>query len=219
MDATKYVLKYLAHTSSHGINLWFKQGKNRLSCCVSLPEGFSGTKFIILLLTDSNWGPQDASKPHENETQTLSMEEELKSIQGFYISCMGSPLYWGVTREKWGSQSSYIAEIKPMNKGTKGIQFLRNLMKQLGLPDADKPTPILNNNWDSPDWIELGCRPTNKLRHENLLELGIVKVWLYDELSFHWIPGSRRQQHQILLQPPWPYDNAAWTIWYSVYQQ
>ena len=33
-----------------------------------------------------------------------------------------------------------------MNKGTKGIQFLRNLMKQLGLPDADKPTPILNNN-------------------------------------------------------------------------
>ena len=42
----------------------------------------------------------------ENETQTLSMEEELKSIQGFYISCMGSPLYRGVTREKQGSQSS-----------------------------------------------------------------------------------------------------------------
>ena len=72
------------------------------------------------------------------------MEEELKSIQGFYISCMS--LFWGVTREKRGSQSSCIAEIKSMDKGTKGIQFLRNLMKQLGLPDVNKPTPILNNN-------------------------------------------------------------------------
>ena len=185
MDAAKYVLRYLAHTSSHG--LWFKQGENRLAGCVSLPDGISGNEF--LLFTDSNWGPQDASKPRENETRTVS-REELKSIQGFYITRMGGPLCWGVTREKRGSRSSCIAELKSMDEGIKGIQFLRHLMKQIGLPDVDEPTPIMNDNRGSLDWIESGCRPTKKLRHENLSELGIEEAKINNEVSFHWIPGS-----------------------------
>ena len=44
---------------------------------------------------------QDASKPHPNETRTVTLEE-LKSIQGFYITRMGEPLLWGVQREKQG---------------------------------------------------------------------------------------------------------------------
>ena len=46
-------------------------------------------------------------------------------------------------------------------------------MKQLGLPDVEFPTPLLNNNQGSTDWIESGCKSTKKLQHENLSELGI----------------------------------------------
>ena len=78
MDAARYVLKYLKGTASHGI--WFKQGENALEGNVAIPEELRWVKSV--LFTDSNWGPQDASKPKENETRTVTMEE-LKSVQGF----------------------------------------------------------------------------------------------------------------------------------------
>ena len=98
-----------------------------------------------MIFTDSNWGSQDASKPKPNETRTATMKE-LKSIQGFYITRMGGPLYWGVHQEKRGSRNSCMAEIKSINDGTRAIQYLRHLMKQLGLTDVDFPTPLLNDN-------------------------------------------------------------------------
>ena len=103
---------------------------------------------------------------------------------------MGGPLCWGVTREKRGSRSSCIAKLKLMDEGIKGIQFLRHLMKQIGLPDVDEPTPKMNNNRGSLDWIESGCRPTKKLRHLNLSELGIEEAKNNNEVSSHRIPGS-----------------------------
>ena len=86
---------------------------------------------------------------------------------------MGGPLYWGVNPEKRGSRSSCFAKIKLIDEGISAIQYLRHLMRQLGLPDVDLPTPLLNNNQGIIDWIESGCKPTKKLRHENLFELGI----------------------------------------------
>ena len=106
-----------------------------------------------VVFTDSNWGPQDASKPRENKTRTVDMEE-LKSVQSFYITRMGGPIMWGVTREKRGSRSSCNDELKAIDEGIKGIQFLRKLMEQLGLPDVNSPTPVLNDNRGSLDWIE-----------------------------------------------------------------
>ena len=115
--------------------------------------------------------------------------EELKSIQGFYITRMGGPLHWGVHREKRGSRSSCFAEIKSIDKGIRAIQYLRHLMRQLGLPDVDFNTPLLNDNQGSIDWIESGCKPTKKLRHENLSELGIYEARLYNEVDIYWTPG------------------------------
>ena len=116
--------------------------------------------------------------------------EELKSVQGFYLTRMGDPLLWGVQREKRGSRSSYMTELKAMDEGIKGIQYLRHLMKQLGLSDVSYPTPILNDNRGSIDWIESGCKPTKKLRHKNLAELGIAEARQHGEVSFLWIPGA-----------------------------
>ena len=71
MEAAKYVLRYLKHTASYGI--WFRQGENRLHGTVAIPEELCGDK--LLKFTDANWGPQDASKPVENETRTITMNE------------------------------------------------------------------------------------------------------------------------------------------------
>ena len=185
LDAAKYVLRYLKHTASHGI--WFRQGENRLHGSVAIPDELKGLELI--LFTDSNWGPQDASKPKQDETRTVSLEE-LRSIHGFYITRMGGPLYWGVNREKRGSRSSCMAELKSIDEGIKGIQYLRHLMKQLGLSDIDYPTPLLNDNQGSIDWIESSCRPTKKLQHKNLAKLGIAEARHHGEVEIYWMPGS-----------------------------
>ena len=72
------------YTASYGI--WFRQGENRLHRTVVIPEELCGDE--LLMFTDANWGPQDASKPKANETRTVTLNE-LRSIQGFYITCMG----------------------------------------------------------------------------------------------------------------------------------
>ena len=116
--------------------------------------------------------------------------EELKSVQGFYLTRMGGPILWRVQREKRGSRSSCIAELKAIDMGIKGIQYIRHLMQQIGLPDIDYPTPVLNDNRGSIDWIESGYKPTKKLRHETLAELGIYEAKHYNEVCFYWIPGK-----------------------------
>ena len=75
LDAAKDVLRYLKHTSSHGI--WFKQGENHLHGSVAIPDHLKGEDLMVF--TDNNWGPQNESKPKRNETRTVTMEE-LKSI-------------------------------------------------------------------------------------------------------------------------------------------
>ena len=184
-QSAKYVLRYLSHTSSHGI--WFTQGDNVLEGNVGLPEIFEDEKTITF--TDSNWGSQDASQPRENEKRIVTAEE-MKSIQGYYITRMGGPICWGVYREKRLSGSSCIAEIKAMHEGVKEIQYLRHLMRQLGLSDVNNPTPVLNDNKGSVDWVESGCKATKKLRHENISELSIAEGRLNGEVNIAWIPGK-----------------------------
>ena len=89
-----------------------------MKASILMPEGFTGNK--LLVWTNSNWGPQDASKPKENKTRTVRMQE-LQSIQGFYITRMGGPIFWGLSREKHGSRSLSIAESKAIDEGIKGI--------------------------------------------------------------------------------------------------
>ena len=106
LNSAKYVLRYLRSTASHGI--WFTQGDERLRGNVGIPSAMKDEK--LLTFTDSNWGAQDASAPRKDETRTVDMEE-MKSIQGYYITRMGGPLLWGVYREKRLSGSSCIALI------------------------------------------------------------------------------------------------------------
>ena len=56
-----------------------------------------------MIFTDSNLGPQDASKLKPNETMTVTMEE-LKFIQGFYFTRMGS-FVLGFTKKREGAEA------------------------------------------------------------------------------------------------------------------
>ena len=77
----------------------------------------------LLTFTDSNWGAQDVSSPQKDVTRTMVMEE-MKSIQGYYITQKGRSITMGVCQEKLLSGSSCIPEIKAMHEGVKDIQFL-----------------------------------------------------------------------------------------------
>ena len=48
----------------------------------------------------------------------------------------------------------------------------------------------MNDNRRSIDWIDSGCEPAKKLRHENLAELGIAEAKECGEVSFCWTSGK-----------------------------
>ena len=98
------------------------------------------------------------------------------SIQGYYITQMGV-LYYGGCTEKQLSGNSCTAVIKAIHEGVKEIQFIWYLMRQLGLPDVNTPTPILTDNQGSVDWVESRCKVTKKLRHENISEFKIAEAY------------------------------------------
>ena len=83
-----------------------------------------------------------------------------------------------------------MAELKAVGEGAKGAQCLRHLGKQLGLPGIGCPTPALNGNRGSVGWIDSSCKPTKKLRHESLAELGAAEAKQHGEASFCWGKAS-----------------------------
>ena len=62
-----------------------------------------------------------------------------------------------------------------MHKAVKEIQFIRHLMRQLGLHEVTLPNPMLNDNQGSVDWVESGCKATKKLRHKNISDSKSLK--------------------------------------------
>jgi hypothetical protein len=71
MDSARYVLRYLQGTRSHGISY------HQSADSPGTPQWPSaiGDGSSITTYTDSNWGPQDASVPHANETRMVTNQE------------------------------------------------------------------------------------------------------------------------------------------------
>ena len=49
---------------------------------------------------------------------------------------------------------------------------------------------LLNNNQGSIDWIESSSKPTKKLRHKKLSELGISEAREHKEVQIYWMSGA-----------------------------
>ena len=185
MTGAKHILRYLSTTASYGIR--FTEDHNPLAGHVSFPpeEDING----LAVCTDSSWGPQDASNPKPGNERTCILEE-MHSIGGYYITRMGGPLQWSVIREKRISGSSCEAEIKAMDEGTKGVQFIRHLMMELGLLDANQAIPILNDNSGAIDWTKTGGPASKKTRHMNIREFRVAESQKLGEVTCYWVPGK-----------------------------
>ena len=83
-----------------------------------------------------------------------------------------------------------MAEIRSIYDGIQAIQYSRHLMKQLSLPNVNFPTPLLNDNQESIDWIETARKPAKELRRRNLSELGISEAREHNEVQLYWMPGA-----------------------------
>ena len=103
---------------------------------------------------------------------------------------MTGPLQWSVIWEKYISGSSYEAEIKAMDEGTKGLQFLRHLMIESGLRDAEQPMPVLNNNSGAIDWTKTWGPSSKKTRDMNIRDFRAAECQQLDEIKYHWVPGK-----------------------------
>ena len=83
LNSVEYVLQYLRSTVSHGI--WFTQGDERLQENIGMPSSMKDEKLLTFI--DSNWSAEDASSLRKDEIRTVD-REEMKSIQGYYITQM-----------------------------------------------------------------------------------------------------------------------------------
>ena len=190
-EAAKHVLRYLRGTTDRGISFTEKSNDNAIHGYISWPPNTpSPSHAQSEKFTDSNWGPQDASKPlpEEEETRTVS-DDECKSLQGALILRTGGLIWWKIEREERCSRSSCEAEIKSMDLVTKEAQHIHYLMEELNLPDVHRAIPVYNDNRGAVDWSSTGAI-TKRLRHLNMRQVAIRDAINAKEVAVYHIPGK-----------------------------
>jgi hypothetical protein len=76
-----------------------------------------------------------------------------------------------------------------MDEGTKTVMMIRNVMEDIGLPDASHPTPLYNDNRRSGYWSR-DASLSKRLRHMNIREVGIRDSIRLQRMTVHHIPGA-----------------------------
>jgi hypothetical protein len=183
LEGARYILRYLKATKDFGISYHQNAANSR----APWPQSRHGIS--IHTYSDSNWGPQDASRPKENETRTVT-EDECHSIQGYVIMRQHGPIAWGVRREKRISRSSCEAEIKAVDEATKATQYVRYIEQDLGINEHKGPTPLFNDNSGAVNWSNTGAI-SKKLRHVNIREFGVREGRRHGEIDILFIPGKQ----------------------------
>jgi len=92
--SAKYTIKYLKTTRSRGIT-FNSQAEDKLTSFLHFP--IASSKFTGR--ADDNWGPQDQSKPRENEKQPELDLFKSRSISGHVITLHG-PIHWSSKRQR-----------------------------------------------------------------------------------------------------------------------
>ena len=183
MDSAKRVLQWLKGVKTHGIR--FTQGGDfaaGIASWVDRPVDITTTSAY----TDANWGPQDASHPKPNETIT---QDECRSLLGHIVLRMGGPVLWDCKREPRSSRSVCQAEILSMDEGCKSTLKIRNLLEDLSIPEANKPTPLFNDNRGAVDWSS-GCNISKRLRHFNIREVAVRDDVDAGDIVIQHLPGK-----------------------------
>ena len=199
LDSAKHILRYLKGTVDWGLR--FTQPPPNASVdnfdpedcmrgIISWPTDATpclGVHDRLDTYTDSNWGPQDASRPKPGETRT---DAEMYSLIGALVTYMGGPLIWSSERELRASRSVCESEIKGMDAGTRHILGLRHLLADLDVPHLTAPTPVIyTDNQGGVKWAHSPAI-TKKLRHVNLKEVAVRDSIRCGEISLYHMPGK-----------------------------
>jgi hypothetical protein len=125
----------------------------------------------ITSMCDTNWGPQDQSKPNYNEKCQLELFKS-RSISGFLL-WFGGPMHWISKRQTITARSTAEAEIYATDECTKSLQHVSFLIDGINLCDEymQSPTTIYNDNKACVDWSH--NMTTKGLRHIQIRENAI----------------------------------------------
>lgn len=149
IEAVKHLGKYILSTMDLGLQFSSKPNST-LESFIHFPlsDNDPTTPNLTPSLNsfcDSNWGPQDASKPTPTNTRAVSIDES-RSICGHIFFMGGCPILWKTHKEARISRSSCEAEVKATDECVKNVQMFRHVMQDLLLLDCSSPTNVYNDN-------------------------------------------------------------------------
>jgi hypothetical protein len=142
--AALYVVKYLATTKQLGIYFSsFRESVLQSFLHFSLQQS-------LLSMSDTNWGPQDATLSNVNQDLPLFVS---RSMSAFYIDLF-CPLHWLSKRQTVTAASSAEAEIYATDECVRFLLDIVQLLNFLGVKDIFMPAPnlIYNDNKACVNW-------------------------------------------------------------------
>ena len=163
LNHVKYVIRYLKGTKSKGIK--FSTSNNvHLESFIKFPVDPSK----ITSLCDANWGPQDQSKPKDNDNRQIELYKT-RSLSGFLL-WLGGPVHWVSKRQTITARSSAEAEIYATDECTKSLLHLSFIIEGFKLTSELMPSPttVYNDNSACVNWSK--NTSTKGLRHIQIRE-------------------------------------------------
>jgi hypothetical protein len=186
LEAALHCVKYLHNTSKLGIRFTTSK-RTPLEAFLQFPLKENSP----MSMSDSNWGPLDASNKPIPAGQSLKELELFKSrsISGFYVDLNG-PLHWTSKRQGKTAVSSAEAEIYAANECTKYLLELEQIMDFLECKKQLMPTAnvIYVDNAACVDWSK--NTTTKGLRHIQMRENHVRENILDNFLVIKKIDGK-----------------------------
>ena len=93
----------------------------------------------VISMCNINWGPQDQSKPKENDNRQLELFKT-RSLSEFLIF-LGGPVHWVSKRQTITAWSSAEAEIYIVDECTKSLLHLSYIIDGYNLKSTFMPSP------------------------------------------------------------------------------
>ena len=117
------------------------------------------------------------------DSDWASDREMRRSVSGYIILLGSGPVDWGSTRQRLVAQSTAEAEFIAASPPTKGIVWLRALLKQLGIPEVitKYSSYLLGDNMAALQMAE------NPVHHERTKHIAIEYFYLRDRVEAGFI--------------------------------
>ena len=185
IDAALRVVRYLKGTKNLKISFSTRENP-KLQSFLNFPL----PQTTLSGLCDANWGPQDQSRPKEDQEQPELELFKTRSMSGF-ITWMNGPLMWMSKRQSFTARSSAEAEIYATDESTKNILHILNIIHDIGLTSdlIHGPVQIWNDNKACVCWTK--STTTKGLRHVQIRENAVRESVATGIVTVNHIEGKK----------------------------